>query len=96
MVVDDKGFRYVSGTPQSFTHPDRPDSPTREFCGMCGVHLTARSGKAEGVVLIKVGSLDDAPAIDKLQVVVWTSEMRSFQCIPEGVPNFPRFPEKGT
>lgn len=94
IVVDAASFRYSSGTPQRFTHPDHPEGSERHFCARCGVHLSARSDKAEGVVLIKVGSLDDPSAVGKLQVVVWTSEMQPFQCLPEGVPAFPRFPER--
>jgi hypothetical protein len=96
IVVDAAGFRYTSGTPKSFVHPDHSESPTRGFCERCGVHLTARSAKAEGVVLIKVGTLDDPSVVQRLQVVVWTSEMQPFQCVPEGVAAFPRFPEKST
>jgi hypothetical protein len=35
------GFRYVRAKPRRFA-PDA-DAPSREFCGVCGTHLAARS-----------------------------------------------------
>jgi hypothetical protein len=42
MLMPPDGFRYVSGTPKTFTRGDLDQPVTREFCANCGTHLTAR------------------------------------------------------
>jgi hypothetical protein len=58
----------------------------------CGVHLTARSERAPGAVLIKIGSLDDPSVFEGPQLVTWTSEMQKFHLLPCDVPAYPEFP----
>src|SRR6266478_301396 len=82
MAVDAKSFQFTKGTPRSFNKNDRPGSPTRHFCGACGVHLTARSERAPTAVLIKVGTLDDPSVFEGPQLVTWTSEMQKFHLLP--------------
>jgi hypothetical protein len=92
MAVDAKSFQFTKGTPRSFNKQDRPGSPTRHFCEACGVHLTARSERAPGAVLIKVGTLDDPGVFEGPQLVTWTSEMQKFHLLPPDVPAHPEFP----
>ena len=86
------GFRYTHGEPAHFARPEVADAPTREFCATCGVHLAARSPRAAGGVIVKVGALDDPSAFEGPGFVVWTEEKQAFHQLPEGVPAFPRFP----
>jgi hypothetical protein len=85
-------FRYTQGEPARFCHPDHDQAPTREFCAGCGVHLAARSPKAEGGVIVKVGVLDDPGVFDGPDFVVWTEEKQAFHHLPQGARAFPRFP----
>jgi len=89
-VMGDK-FRFTKGTVKEFAQT--PGSPTRSFCGMCGVHLISRSPKAPEGVLIRVGTMDDPGLYEGPQVVVWTSEMQAFHQLPPGVPAHPQFPK---
>ena len=91
MAVDAARFRFTRGTPVAFSR-DAASSPTRHFCGACGIHLTARSPLAPGAVLIKVGSLDDPKLFEGPQLVVWTSEMQAFHLLPPHVPAHPELP----
>jgi hypothetical protein len=92
MAVDAQGFQFTKGTPRAFNKKDRPGSPTRHFCQVCGVHLTARSELAPGAVLVKVGTLDDPGVFEGPQLVTWTSEMQRFHLLPSDVPTHPEFP----
>src|SRR5947207_14131450 len=92
MAVDAQTFQFTQGAPHAFNKKDRPGSPTRHFCGICGVHLTARSERAPGAVLVKVGTLDDPSVFQGPQLVTWTSEMQKFHLLPSGVPAHPEFP----
>jgi hypothetical protein len=86
------GFRYTEGEPQRFQHPRSAEAPTREFCGVCGVHVAARSPKAPDGVIVKVGALDDPAAFEGPQIVVWTEEKQAFHHVPEGATAFARVP----
>ena len=92
MAVDAQGFQFTKGTPRAFNKQDRLGSPTRHFCQICGVHLTARSELAPGAVLIKIGTLDDPSVFQGPQLVTWTSEMQKFHLLPPGVPAYPEMP----
>ena len=92
IAVDADGLSFTQGGPREFT---RDDGPTRGFCATCGTQLTARSPKAAGAVLIKVGTLDDPSIFGAPQVVVWTEEKQAFHPLPPGVPAYPRFPTPG-
>ncbi len=91
MGVDATAFRYTRGEPLAYCRGG--DTPTRRFCGTCGVHLTAHSPHAPGGTLIKVGTLDDPGLFAGPQLVVWTSQMQAFHQLPPGVPAFPAFPQ---
>ena len=92
MAVEAKRFQFTKGSPRSFNKGDRPGAPTRHFCEACGVHLTARSERAPGAVLIKVGTLDDPSVFEGPQMVTWTSEMQKFHLLPMDVPAHAEFP----
>jgi hypothetical protein len=92
MAVGAQGFQFTKGNPGSFNKKDRHGSPTRHFCQICGVHLTARSELAPGAVLIKVGTLDDPSVFEGPQLVTWTSEMQKFHLLPPNVPAYPEMP----
>ena len=92
MAVDAQMFRFTSGSPRSFTDNEHAWRPTRHFCDICGVHLTARSERAPSGVLIKVGTLDDPSVFEGPQAVTWTSEMQKFHLLPPDVPAYPEIP----
>ena len=92
MAVDAQGFQFTKGNPGAFNKKDRPGSPTRHFCQTCGVHLTARSERAPGAVLIKVGTLDDPSVFEGPQLGTWTSEMQKFHLLPPNVPAYAEMP----
>src|SRR5215510_3168534 len=64
---------------------------TREFCPSCGTHLTTRSPNMPGLVMLKVGTLDD-PSVFKPQMVIFTCDKQPFHQVPTGIPAFERTP----
>ena len=84
------GFRYTEGEPQRFARA--AGAPTREFCARCGTHVAARSPRAPGGVIVKVGALDDPADFEGPSLVVWTEEAQAFHTLPAGVPAYPRLP----
>lgn len=90
--MESAGFRYTRGTPRCHTRTEPADGPTREFCGECGVHLAARSPKAPGGIIVKVGALDDPAVFAGPDKVFWTEEKQAFHFLPEGATAYPRLP----
>jgi hypothetical protein len=92
MGMSEPGFKYTQGTPKAFRRSDLADPVTREFCGECGTHLLTRTSKVPGMVLIKVGTLDDPAQFGGPQMAIFTIDRQSFHHLPEGVPAFERTP----
>jgi hypothetical protein len=88
--VEAAAFSYTQGSPRTFALS--ADSPTREFCGDCGVHIAARSPEAPGGVVVKAGTLDDASVFGGPGMVFWTREKQPYHRLPEGVPSFATLP----
>lgn len=86
------GYRVTAGAPKAFTHPDRENAVTREFCGDCGAPILTRALGLPGTVILKVGSLDDPSVFGQPDVVMQTADAQSFHHIPGGIPAFERFP----
>ena len=91
MGMPEAAFRYTEGAPKGFRRSDLPKPVTREFCANCGTHVTTRSPNIPGVVLVKVGTLDD-PSVFTPQMVIFTCDKQPFHHVPEGVPAFARAP----
>lgn len=84
-------FRYVQGAPKVICLNEEV-GPSREFCPTCGVHIAARSPKAQGGLVVKVGVLDDPSVFEGPGMVFWTEHKEVFHLLPPEVPTFPRHP----
>jgi hypothetical protein len=86
-------FKYTKGKAKGFRRSDLPNPVTREFCADCGTQILSRAPAMPGVVMLKVGTLDD-PAKDfgGPQMVIYTCDKQPFHTIPDGVPSFERTP----
>ncbi len=90
--MPEPGFRFTAGTPKQFRRQDLPNPVTREFCGECGTHLLSRAPGLAGVVLIKVGTLDDPSVFEGPQMAIFTIDKQGFHHVPEGIAAFERVP----
>jgi len=90
--IEAGAFRYTQGEPRRFKRENPADAPTREFCGECGVQIAARSPKAPGGLIVKVGTLDDPSVFGGPKMVFWTQEKQDFHVVPVGVPAFATIP----
>lgn len=90
--MSETGFAYRKGAPKVYRRADLPNPVTREFCADCGTHLLTRSPGLPGVVLIKVGTLDDPSVFPGPDMVIYTIDKQPFHHLPEGVPAFERVP----
>lgn len=93
MFFPKKGFKYTKGTPSTFTRSDLETPLTRQFCGNCGTPIGNDSISRPGMIIIKVGTLDD-PSVFSPEVAIFTGEKLDFHHIPDGVTCFERRPQK--
>jgi hypothetical protein len=91
MGMPEASFRFTQGSPKGFRRNDLDKPVTREFCANCGTHVTTRSPGLPGVVLVKVGTLDD-PSVFTPQMAIFTCDKQPFHQLPPGVPAFERTP----
>ena len=87
MLLPDAGFSYTQGEPASFTRTDIDNPVTRYFCPNCGTGIGTRSPAAPGMMVVKVGTMDD-PSVFTPGMAIFTKEAQSFHHIPEGIPVF--------
>lgn len=92
MGMPESGFAYTKGSAKGFRRSDLEKPVTREFCPDCGTHLMTRAPGLPGVVLLKVGTLDDPSVFGAPQMVIFTCDKQSYHQLPEGVTAFERGP----
>ena len=92
MVIPSDGFRYVAGEPKVFERDDLAEPAQREFCARCGTHILTRTPRNPGVLILKVGTLDNPAEFGAPQAAIWTDDKQPFHMIAEGIATFPKFP----
>jgi hypothetical protein len=91
MGMPESGFHYTKGSAKTFRRADLPNPVTREFCPTCGTQLLSRAPALPGVVLLKVGTLDD-PSVFTPQMAIFLVDKQPFHQVPAGIPTFERVP----
>jgi hypothetical protein len=91
MGMPEASFRFTKGAPKDFRRSDLEKPVTRQFCPNCGTHVTTRSPAMPGIVMLKVGTLDD-PSVFRPQMVIFTCDKQPFHQLPAGIPTFEKTP----
>lgn len=79
----------VSGDLQTYEETGEHDDDVyvrRRFCGSCGSPIVSELAKANGVVAVKAGSLDDKSDI-RPTVEVWCADRQPWVQLPHMVPD---------
>lgn len=90
--MPEDGFRYTSGKPKTFSRTDIDNAVTREFCDRCGSQILTRAPAVPGVVLLKVGTLDNPADFGQPEMAIFTVDKLSFHHLPEDIPAFEHAP----
>lgn len=92
MTVPSSGFCFTRGDVQDFAKADLEKPVTRQFCPICGTHLTTLL-KARGLTVVKVGTLDTPEASYRgPKMAIYTKDTQPYLTIPEGLPCFEGLP----
>jgi hypothetical protein len=92
MALPEASFKYTKGSPKSFKRSDLPTPVNREFCATCGTHILARAAGLPGMVILKVGTLDDQSAYAGPQMAIFLCDKQPYHHVPEGIATFERTP----
>jgi hypothetical protein len=92
MALPEDSFKYTKGTPKKFRRSDLPTPVSREFCADCGTQILARAPGLPGMVILKVGTLDDPSQFAGPQMAIFLCDKQSFHHVPDGIATFDRTP----
>ena len=90
MGVAEGGFKITQGELKGFKRTDIENGVTREFCPNCGTHVTTLG--MPGMVMIKVGTLDDRSTFDGPQMAIYTCDKQPYHHVPSDIPTFDKLP----
>jgi hypothetical protein len=89
--MPEASFEYTKGAPAKYKRADLENGVTRHFCGNCGTQVLTMAPGLAGVMLIKVGTMDD-PSMFTPDLAIFTAESQAFHHIADGLPNYAGFP----
>jgi len=92
MALPEGTFRYTKGTPKTFKRGDLSTPVNREFCAECGTQILARAPGLPGMVILKVGTLDDPKVFSGPQMAIFLCDKQPFHHVPDGIATFERTP----
>jgi hypothetical protein len=91
VVISEANFRWTKGTPETFQRDDLATPRVRYFCANCGTHVCVKSPPRPGMLVLKVGTLDDDTWF-KPETAIFCIDQQPFHILPEGVASFERLP----
>lgn len=91
MGMPESGCSFSGTPPKAFSRPDLDSAVTRLFCENCGTAIGSKSPNAPGIVILKVGTMDD-PSVFTPQMAIYTVDSQSFHHVPDDIPSFDRLP----
>ena len=92
MMLPEGTFGYTKGKPKAFRRKDLETPVSREFCAECGTQILARASGLPGMVILKVGTLDDPSLFDGPQMAIFLVDKQPYHHVPEGIATFERTP----
>jgi len=91
IVISEKNFRFIKGKPKIFKRHDLEAPRIRYFCSNCATHICVKSPPRPGMLVLKIGTLDDHSWFNP-QVAIYSIDKQPFHQIPDGVESFERVP----
>ena len=76
---------------KTFSRDDLDAPRVRYFCENCGTHICVESPPRPGMLVLKIGTLDDHSWFSP-QTAIYCVDKQPFHQIPDGIPSFERTP----
>mgnify|MGYP000904294146 FL=1 len=84
IVISESDFKWTKGTPSIYERSDLKQPRTRYFCGSCGTHICVKSPPRPGMLVLKIGGLDDHSWF-KPETAIFCCDQQPYHLIPEGI-----------
>ena len=82
----------ISGSPGEYIRTGGSGQPVRRrFCPQCGCHLFAEAAAYPGVVVVRIGTLDEPSSI-KPAANIWSSSAPAWACLDASLERIERQP----
>ncbi len=91
IVISEDKFRITKGTPGTFKRDDIEKPRIRHFCCKCGTHIFVKSPPRPGMLVLKIGTLDDHSWF-KPSSAIYCIDQQPFHLIPDNIPSFKKTP----
>ena len=91
IVISENKFKVTKGTLKTYAREDLEKPRIRFFCGDCGTHICVKSPPRPGMLVLKVGTLNDHSWF-KPKTAIYCIDKQPYQLIPDGVPSFEKTP----
>lgn len=91
IVISENTFTVIRGELKTFARSDLNEPRVRYFCGNCGSHICVKSPPRPGMLVLKIGTLDDHSWF-RPQSAIYCVDKQPFHQIPKGLPCFEKTP----
>ena len=91
IVISEKNFRVSKGELKRFARSDLEAPRVRYFCDNCGTHVCVKSPPRPGMLVLKIGTIDDHSWFIP-QASIYCIDKQPLHQVRDGVPDFERTP----
>ena len=91
IIISEENFRFTKGEPNIFKRGDLKSPRVRYFCGNCGTHICVESPPRPGMLVLKIGTLDDHSWFNP-ESAIYCIDKQPYHQIPDGIRRFERVP----
>ena len=91
IIVSEYKFRITKGKLKTFSRNDLDTPRIRYFCANCGTHICVKSPPRPGMLVLKVGTLDNHSWFSP-QSAIYCIDKQPFHIIPKDIPIFETIP----
>ena len=94
VLVQQSDFTDTEGKPAAFSHPEKPNAVTREFCAQCGTQVSTVRPDMAGKRVVKIGTFDAPQEWPGPGFAIFTAQKAPWHVIPPDLPAFPELPPR--
>ena len=92
VVISEDSFQWTKGKPNVFARSDLETPRTRYFCRNCGTHICVKSPPRPGMLVLKIGTLNDHSWF-KPEAAIYCIDKLEYHQIPQDIPIFEKVPD---
>ena len=84
IVIKEETFKFTKGKPKIFKRGDLENPRVRYFCGDCGTHICVESPPRPGMLVLKIGTLNDHSWF-RPESAIFCVDKQEYHQVPEDI-----------